>query len=338
MRSILCFLLVFCIAVVATVGCGGTSRLMLDSNAGVLPSTNRPPSLAPSDSLTSECRGVRFEDGQWEVQCLDMMTYIGIRYDADFSRESCRETLDPYGKRVSSLNGEGFSSVSPSYAFRIDAARIQRVSDTDAERYSVALCVPHKDGGLALFMGFPVVPVDLETVRETMAAVAFDGMPATRLSPRMPRTTPLLGRSLQVPGTCRFMGAQNLSCYPYGQMDWSRFSSMDRARQVMDMKISAGKEQAASVVTDTTVACTLEGAETTCRRILYKATATRIPTLGASNRLIVYYAAARVRGTPSQVTCSFFDDQAGPNGLAMLCRESFDVPSAPSLMDQRDSN
>ena len=347
MRSLRCVLAVL-VLTVATVACSGPAPIALDPAASLMTSADRPADLAPADSLTANCTGVQYDRGQWEIQCLDLNRYFGVRFDKTFSAKSCRAILEATtSNQISSYDPDLFSEVRPSHTFRMkassasnEAAQVSNnmsINNADAENQDAfALCVPHREGGLVALMAYPGISLDMDTAVDLMTSIVFDGLSESRLSVSRPETTPLLGRTLDVHSSCKFMGAENLSCFPNGQMDWSRFSSMEIAQQANAMKVEAAKRAAASVLSDTTVTCTFEEVETECRRILYKATRTRIATLGASNRLIALYAVANVRGIPSQATCSFFDDQARSNGLAPLCDVSFDVPSAADLMTSTD--
>lgn len=335
MRSDLLFVIALIIST-AVVGCGGPPRLALTSSEGMIDSTARPSTLPPSDSLFQKCSAVKFEGGQWQMSCTDLITYFGIRYDATFSKETCRDVLRQYDQ-VSEADQEWFPLLDQAYTFRITGMS-PRIKTGTSGVDGLAACIPHREGGVALLVAQRGLTFDRSAATKAITVLAFDGVPDTRTVPRRPSKTPLLGRTLKVAPSCKFMGAQNLSCFPYGQMDWGRFSSLKKARHAQDLKISEARKKASTVLRDTTVQCTFEEVETQCRWMMYEATATKIPTLGASNKLIALYAAADVRGIPAQATCSFFLDQAEPNGLALLCSESFKVPSAADLLDRHEKD
>lgn len=91
-------------------------------------------------------------------------------------------------------------------------------------------------------------------------------------------------------------------------MSWGAFSNMTLARTAQQRQIESGREQAKAVLADTTLTCTFEGVAAECRRVTYRAPISKILTLGASNMLVAFYAAAEVRG--GQAACGFYEDQA----------------------------
>jgi hypothetical protein len=196
----------------------------------------------------------------------------------------------------------------------------------------LAVCGPHRRGGLGLLLAQPGPGADTTAASEALTALAYHGVPPARVLPRRPEEVPLLGRTLDVHSSCELKGAQNLSCFPNGQMNWGTFSTIERARTAQHRQIEANRRSAKAVLADTTVDCTFEGVDTQCRRLVYRAPASKLATLGASNVLIVFYAVARVRDTPARAVCSFYRDQARASGLAPLCQEVFEVPAAADLM------
>ena len=334
------------LALVCTIGIAACSPVLPgtlehDPSQSVLPAVSRPDSIPSSDSLLSDCSGVRFDDGTWVMQCTDLDLYRIERYRTDATPAKCREIA---GKRFGSerVTPAPQPFPAPSFGFYLKGdvptpVLPGSVPDSIVQRSESGIsgyiaCAPHPKKGM-MFMA-AVVGLDFDSLRipHTLTAIAYDGAPEERVMSLRPSDMPLLGRTLDVDPSCELMGAMNLSCFPYGQMNWARFSTIERARTVNELQRVSSLEAASEVLADTTVSCTFEGVETECRNTVFRAPVSKILTLGASNVLSAYYVATEVRGIPSHAVCSFFSDQAEPNGLALLCSESFEVPSSAELL------
>ena len=173
---------------------------------------------------------------------------------------------------------------------------------------------------------------DSAYITAALTVLAYDGAPGTSVLSRTPTKMPRLGRTLPVHSSCELRGTQSLSCFPNSQINWATFSTLSRAQEAQRLQVEASRQYADAVLADTTVGCTLEGAETQCRRLVYRAPVSRFATGGASNVLIVFYAADRAHERPVLAVCSFYHDQVQSKGLAPLCGESFEVPMADTLM------
>ena len=321
-----------CLAGGLFAGCTGPSRLPVDPSTGSLDASATPNRRAVSrDSLFQSCSGVALGKGVFELQCRDLHRFYVARYDGSPSSNRCRAIIHRVYRGGTLRDGPRLGLPDSVSTYRLRDLKRRDVAG-EVGSTGVAACVPHRDGGLGLLLLQDGLGADSLFTAEVLTTLAYEGVPERRVLSRSPKEVPFLGRALPVHSSCELKGAQNLSCFPNGQMNWGTFSTLDRAQEAQRLQRKASRQSGAEVLADTTVGCMFEEVETQCRRLVYRAPVSKLATLGASNVLIVFYAAARVRGKPSQAVCSFYRDQARSNGLAPLCQEAFEVPAADTLM------
>ncbi len=128
------------------------------------------------------------------------------------------------------------------------------------------------------------------------------------------------GRYIQLGSACSWRGAHNLQCPNRGQMNWSEFSSPERAEEMIlnQQKVTRSRHLVSASEIDT-VRIIFEGQETVATRNKLKV---KLPKLliGGSNVLIVYYVICEVRGRYVACVLSHYDDEAD-GGLPPLLRE-----------------
>ena len=317
----------------ALLGCTSPSRLAVDPSAGSLEADARSAQIPSSDSLFQSCWGVRLGKGVFEMQCRDHRRFYVARYDVSSSAEQCRTVIQRVYREASLHEGPRLGLPDSSHVYRLTGMAGAEVSGSAGTK-GLAVCVPHRDRGLGLLLAQQGLVPDSTYAASALMTLAYNGVPGGRVLSDTSSEVPFLGRALPVHASCEFKDAQNLSCFPNGQMNWGTFSTVDRAQKAQSLQIQASRQSAESVLSDTTIACTFEGVKTQCRRIVYRAPVSKIATLGASNVLIAFYATARVRGRPARAVCSLYRDQARSNGLAPLCQETFEVPAADTLLSR----
>ncbi|MEL6615432.1 MAG: hypothetical protein AAFQ43_06830, partial [Bacteroidota bacterium] len=253
---------------------------------------------------------------------------FAARYDAEPTPEAIEEAC----LAVTAELFEGAVVQGPS-ARLPEPWATQTVRTADAEPGgTLVTCSVAREGGMMVVTATPTLaPVGPETHAEPLA---WDGVPAGLVTGPRPDSVAFVGRMLPVRGSCQLMGPQNLSCAPFGQMSWERFSSLDLAQAFETEKVAQLTDLGAEIQSDERVDCTFEGEATTCRRVVLRMPFSRILSLGASNVLIAVYATGEVRGTPSQVVCSYYDDQSPEGVLAPLCREAFALSDADVPPDE----
>lgn len=312
-------------------GCTSPSRLSVDPTTASLDANAQWERAPARDSLFRSCSGVKLGNGVFEMQCRDLHRFYVARYDVSPSGETCRKIIRRVYSQATLEPGLRLGLPDSTHSYRLTGLAPPELSG-GAE--GLAACVPHLHGGLGLLIAQQGLAADSVFSADALTALAYDGVPGDRVLSRTPSEVSFLGRSLSVHSSCELKGAQNLSCYPNGQMNWGTFTTLARAQRAQRLQIEASRRYAAAVLADTTVGCAFETVETRCRRLVYRAPVSRLATGGASTVLIAFYAAARVRGKPAQAVCSFYRDQARSNGLAPLCGGSFEVPTADTLLSR----
>lgn len=288
----------------------------------------RPAEVAPAAEALADCAGLQVAPYVVQFACEDAEVVFAARYDVEPTPEAISDAC----LAVTAELFDGAVLTGP--AVRLpEPAATQTVHTSESEHGgSLVTCSVAREGGMTVVTATPAMaPVDPAAHVEPLA---WDGVPAGIVTGVRPDSVAFVGRMLPLRGNCRLMGPQNLSCAPYGQMSWERFSSVDLARTFEAEKVAQLTRLGGEVRSDEQVECTFEGQATTCRRVVFRAPISRVLTLGASNVLIAVYATGEVRGVPSQVVCSYFDDQSPEGVLAPLCREAFALSNADVRPDE----
>ncbi len=303
-------------------GCSaGYPYLPLDPGLPLEAPVDRPASVPDAASAFDGCAGVHRSEAVVHLACRNAHAVYAARFDAPVTPEACRKiTTDAYPERALG-DGPALALPPSSLTYRATTSLPAQPGGT-----AVVACVPARGGGL-LFLGAQALDLpDSALVGRTFPSLAYDGVPYPILTSTWPDEVEFFGRSLSVHPSCRLVEARSLSCYPSGQMDWTEFDDLDGAQAAIDARVAIAAS-ASRVLVDEAVTCTFEGIATECRRVTYRAPIPRLLILGASNVLIVYYAAVRVRGRAAFAVCSFFDDAVPKGEIAPLCAEAFAIPS-----------
>ena len=306
-------------------GCSsGYSRLSLDPVEADSEHPARPADVPAATAALAGCAGVRLSESLVHLACADGQEVYASRYDADVEPGSCEGIASNWYQKADLAAGPALRLPAPSLTYRA------AVRGGAGPASAVVACSPAPQGGLLFLTAAGVLRPDSAFVSRALPAVAYDGVPAQVLSSRRPDSLDFFGRALLVHPSCELMGARNLACYQSGQMDWSEFGTLADAQAASARRVEGSVAAGATIVEDEAVGCVFEGVATSCRRVTYRmpiSGVARLLTLGASNVLVAYYVAERVRDRNAQAVCSFYDDQAPPGGLAALCAEAFEPAS-----------
>lgn len=131
----------------------------------------------------------------------------------------------------------------------------------------------------------------------------------------------LAGRFIELGPGCYWMSTHNVQCPNLGQMNWSEFRNIDKAKEMVDVQsdITASKSIGQLLEQDT-IKVIFEGNETQALRMKYKIKVPQV-IMGGTNILIIYYVVAEVRGKYVACVLSHYDDEIGRNTLPPLLKE-----------------
>ena len=272
----------------------------------------RPAGIVPIEEALSGCSSGQPIGPSVQFACPDAQEVHVVRVRGESGDDACRRFVaEMY--RADERAGLSLAGGLPAYAN----------ASGGSEGGLVAACAPHPVRGMLVAM-VGGAPLDTAFVVRTLPAVLREPLPDRLAGPRRPDSLAFFGRWLPVDPVCKPRGVQNLSCFPYGQMDWQAYSSLERAEQALDARVHhTAAERGGKVLADETVACVFEGVVATCRQVTYRLPVSKLLTLGRSNVLIANYVAQTVRGRHALAVCSYYDDQGSTTQPAPLCREAF---------------
>lgn len=157
--------------------------------------------------------------------------------------------------------------------------------------------------------------------KEFYNAIIRNELPREIFTPMMVDTVKFAGRSIALGPACRWMGVRNLQCPNMGQMNWSEFTSAERAKQMTDGQKALNSEmKMGDVLEDKEIEIDFEGVPV---KALKRTLKIKIPQLimGGSNILIIYYVTAEVRERFLSCVLSHYTDDIGAKKLPPLLRE-----------------
>ncbi|MDF1695555.1 MAG: hypothetical protein P1U56_06970 [Saprospiraceae bacterium] len=128
-------------------------------------------------------------------------------------------------------------------------------------------------------------------------------------------------RYIQLGPVCRWMDIRNVQCPHLGQMDWSEFSTEERAHQYIRQRIqiTERKKEGEFIATEK-VDVTFEGIETTAQKYTLKVKMPKF-ALGGSNILYIYYVVAKIEEKYVGAILSHYDNDNNSPGLPPLLSE-----------------
>lgn len=133
------------------------------------------------------------------------------------------------------------------------------------------------------------------------------------------------GRPIILGPACRWMEVRNLQCPNLGQMNWSEFSTKERAAEMIAIYKSMNeKKKLGRILNASDVNISFEGSDV----LAYKTkTKIKIPqfVMGGSNVLITYYVLAEVRGRYVACILSHYTDDVGADTLPPLLSEVMEL-------------
>ncbi|HYF32142.1 MAG TPA: hypothetical protein VD993_13555 [Chitinophagaceae bacterium] len=176
--------------------------------------------------------------------------------------------------------------------------------------------------GKVKVIGFSTLCDRIKSIeKEFYEAILTNSLPASIFTAPQVDTITFAGRSIALGPACHWMDVRNVQCPNLGQMNWSEFSSLERAKQMTagQQALSASRKMG-EVLEETEVNIVFEGQEV---KALKRKAKIKVPKLimGGSNILIVYYVTAEVRGRYVSCVLSHYTDDVGANKLPPLLSE-----------------
>lgn len=171
-------------------------------------------------------------------------------------------------------------------------------------------------------VGFYTLCDRVKTLEKTYYdAIVSYSMPKEIFASMEVDTIQFAGRALDLGTACHWRGVRNLQCPNMGQMNWSEFSSLDRAKQMTEgQKALNASLKMGDLLEDVEVDIIFEGQPT---RALRRTLKIKIPQLimGGSNILIIYYVTAQVNNRYISCTLSHYTDDVNAKKLPPLLSE-----------------
>jgi hypothetical protein len=103
------------------------------------------------------------------------------------------------------------------------------------------------------------------------------------------------GRYIQLGPICNWMAPHNIQCQNMGQMNWSEFQSLDKAKEMTSAQYNmvSSKWMGKMISTDS-IDVIFEGSETKILKVNYQLKAPSLIT-GGTNKLVVFFVSTKVR-------------------------------------------
>ncbi len=156
---------------------------------------------------------------------------------------------------------------------------------------------------------------------EFLKLIVTDSVPDSVYTPQQVGTIIFAGREIALGPACKWMEVRNIQCSGMGQMSWSEFSSLKRARQMIDGKKARNASlRMGETIEDLEVNVIFEGKEVTAIRRTSKIKVPKI-MMGGSNSLIIYYVVTEVRGRFVACVLSHYSDEANEGTVPALLSE-----------------
>jgi len=149
---------------------------------------------------------------------------------------------------------------------------------------------------------FSSISEDLEVQRELTNLIIEDKIPQANFASAQPSSINFGNRRIQLWDTCHWEAVNSLQCPYNGQINWSVYSTLEKAQEAVETQLLISKEKA-KVLTEKFVDVEFEGVPTKARRVvlIFKG-------LMEGKMLVIYYVAEKVRGNYIGCVMSHWND------------------------------
>lgn len=132
-------------------------------------------------------------------------------------------------------------------------------------------------------------------------------------------------RFIKLGPICQWRNIRSVQCPKLGQMDWSEFSSAERANKYIEQRIKVTEDKGMSeFVEKAEVPIVFEGVDVIARRYSLKIKAPKL-MLGGSNTLTIYYVVAKVEDEYIACVLSHYDNDKNAPELPPLLNEVMNI-------------
>jgi hypothetical protein len=164
-------------------------------------------------------------------------------------------------------------------------------------------------------------PRDIKMEQLFVKAIINDLIPKQQFASITIDTIYFAGRKIKLGTVCQWMEPHNIQCDRLGQMNWSEYRTLDKAKSATQIQhdITANKF-GAKLLEEKEVSVTFEGEKTKALMTKWKI---KIPKMlmGGSNILIVFYVTEKVRDKFISCTMSHYSEEAPEGKLPKMLTE-----------------
>ncbi|MDP4267660.1 MAG: hypothetical protein Q8880_09535 [Bacteroidota bacterium] len=150
-------------------------------------------------------------------------------------------------------------------------------------------------------------------------AIFYDGLNINIFTSPDAYDINFVGRKIILGPVCFWKNPHDIQCTDRGQMNWSVFNTLDKAKSFTDIQIAITKKQL-KIYKEEDIDVVFEGKETKAKKLTCERPFPKYILAGTNNTLIIYYVTSEVRGKYIYCEMSFYEDQA-KNGLPPLINE-----------------
>lgn len=181
------------------------------------------------------------------------------------------------------------------------------------------LYLSEKQSRLIKFVNAGIRDISLE--RLFVKAIVNDLIPQETFVSLRVDSLNFAGRKIKTGPICQWMNPHNFKCGRLGQMDWSEYRSLEKAKDFIQMRHDiTASEFGIKILEEKEISITFEGIKT---KALVTRCKIKMPKLlmGGSNILITYYVSEQVRGKFISCIMSHYEDEAPAGKLPLMLSE-----------------
>jgi hypothetical protein len=272
-----------------------------------------------SDKIYSNAHGlVKGTSLYFEVEGYDIFTY-------DHENLYFDNTGIKKAKKKYNIDKENLGAVDSTLEIKHRYYVIDYKISDDLNQQNVLYFIQGENNKIKVIAFSRVPERDIEIERLFVKSIHDNSVPEIVYSQPNTDTVYFAGRYLYLGGACRWMGPHNIQCPDYGQISWSEFRSLDKAKQRADINYQlTANNSIGDVLENDSVAVIFEGVETKALKTRYKINKSQL-IMGGSNILIIYYVAVKVRGNYVACMMSQYTDDVNAKELAPLLGELMEL-------------
>jgi len=288
--------------------------LPVSTSSQIQTNWKRPQSLSPNDSIFKYTEGVTVGSSHLEFDCGNL-NYISIGlFDLDYTNESFNKILKILYPKSKYVEGPFFQLPIEYKSYEvIDSPKSTSSSD---EKIFVVI-TPDTERGLLTYI---YVGVDEDFAKTSISSFGYDGILYKYLVSSNGDSVNVLGKKFWRHRTCKWEGARNISAYPNGQMNWSVYSSLEKANEGLKRQLDGNRKFAKKILSEDSIKVEFLGKSTNAIALKLETSfsLTENVLLGGTNVLYVYYIATEINGNYVHWVGSFYEGQGSHDKLPAL--------------------